>query len=66
MVAQYILNGILCNPGVYINGYSVCVCLLRVQEYGVDKNATPVILCKKISATTSAHIKSGVMNESHV
>ena len=24
-VAQYMLNDVLCNPGLYINGYSVCV-----------------------------------------
>ena len=32
-VAQYMLNDALCNPGVYINGYSVCVCPLCVLEY---------------------------------
>ena len=36
-VAQYMLNDVLCNPGLYINGYSVCVRPLSEGDPGYPR-----------------------------
>ena len=42
-VVRYMLNDVLCNPGVYTNGYSVCIHVPFVYWKMVEyQNVTPV------------------------